>query len=141
MRYLLPVVYLLMTSLAARATNWYVQGGRPLQPIINEAVAGDTIMLQAGATFSATSLCGLNRNFADYNSKFDDEFAAWGRPARKPVIYAIYGEIDVAEWSSGAERGKRRPRLLNSWVWSYPIRREFIPGMSFNLGPARNFDR
>src|SRR3954464_6530583 len=51
MRYLLPVVSLLMTSLAARATNWYVQAGQSLQPIIKEALPGDTITLQAGATF------------------------------------------------------------------------------------------
>src|SRR3954451_501195 len=52
MRYLLPIVYLLMTSVAARATNWYVQAGQSLQPVINEAAPGDTITLQAGATFT-----------------------------------------------------------------------------------------
>src|SRR5438270_7669559 len=52
MRYLLPLVYLAITSLAARATNWYVQSGQPLQTIINQALPGDTITLQAGATFT-----------------------------------------------------------------------------------------
>src|SRR5436190_13188617 len=52
MRYLLLSLCLLTTSVAARATNWYVQAGQSLQPVIDEALPGDTITLQAGATFT-----------------------------------------------------------------------------------------
>jgi len=51
MRYL-TLLICLTTLPAAQATNWYVQSGQQLQPIIDTALPGDTITLQAGATFT-----------------------------------------------------------------------------------------
>ena len=52
MRHLLLLVCPLITSFAACATDWYVQAGQSLQTTLNEALPGDTITLQAGATFT-----------------------------------------------------------------------------------------
>ena len=91
MRYLLPLVCLLITSFAARATNWYVQAGQSLQPVINQASSGDTITLQAGATFTGNFvLPNKSGTFVDHNSKFNDEFASGGGhrvdPSQKPFM-------------------------------------------------------
>jgi hypothetical protein len=40
-----------LLSAPVHAKDWFVSSGQPLQPILDAAMAGDTITLQAGATF------------------------------------------------------------------------------------------
>ena len=133
MRYLLPLVYLLMTSFAARATNWYVQAGQALQPIINQALPGDTITLQAGATFTGNFvLPNKSGTFVDHNSKFHDELASGGWDQRVNPSYAPF----MAKLMSLNTRHYRRwlqqlaRTTTESSVWSWQVR----PGLPiFNV--------
>ena len=95
MRYLSILVYLLITSPAAQATNWYVQSGQPLQPIINAALPGDTITLQAGATFTGNFFLPnkTGTSLIIIQSSMMSSLPPAG--ARESVICAIYGEIGV----------------------------------------------
>src|SRR5436190_20370780 len=47
----LLLVCLAGLSPAALATNWFVSSGQSFQQVLNAAALGDTITLQAGATF------------------------------------------------------------------------------------------
>ena len=92
-------MYLANNITAARATNWYVPVREPLQPIIDAALPGDTITLQAGATFTGNFLLPdkTGTSWITIQSSMMSSLPPTGATC-KSVICAIYGEIDVTAY-------------------------------------------